>query len=180
MCTFEGMIRSEVCFSCATTVALVASGATNSVQFEPAVNIAPGLWSWTEGLDCVIVGGYDSRKSVSDYGSSIDRNISDTSVLLQDCKFYHKESRRRGDVICRRALRWMRSRAYHPAGCTRSTCKRRLVPRIDEALPDHLLFNDRAPAPAVLAGFSVVPLIAEVDRGGRRALPKHPTTDCFQ
>lgn len=167
---------SDVRFWRATTVALAARGATNSVDVQPAVKIMPGLWSWTGGLDWVIVGGYYGRKSITDYGSSIDGNISDTSV--QDCKFCHGRSRRRGDIICRRTLSRLLSRADH-ASCARYLCKRRLIPRIGGGLPDHVSFNHRASMTAVLAEVSVVRFIAGVGRGRPRAPQKHPITDYF-
>lgn len=173
-------MRSEVRLWRATTIALVASGAANPADLEPAVNMPRGLWSCTEGLDCVLVGGQYGGKSFSDYGPSIDRNVSDTSGLLQDSNICDKRSCCGGDITYRRALRWARSRAYRLEGCAGSMCKQRLVPQIGEGLPDHVLFDDRAPTPAVHAGVSAVPLTAGVHRGCRPALPKHPTTGCFQ
>lgn len=169
-------MRSEVRSWLATTIALVGSGAAKPADLGPAVNIPPGLWSWSERSNCVLVGGQYGRKS---YGPSIDRNVSDTSGLLQDGKICHKRGCCGGDITRRRPLRWMCSRTSHLAGCARSMCKRRLIPRIGDDPPHRVLFNHRAPTPAVLAGFSAVPLIAGVDKARRRAVPKHPTTDCF-
>ncbi|MGY3361938.1 hypothetical protein ACVWZK_008601 [Bradyrhizobium sp. GM0.4] len=83
-------MRSEVRLWRATTIALVASGAANPADLEPAVNMPRGLWGWTEGLDCVLVGGQYGGKSFSDYGPSIDRDVSDTSGLLQDSNICDK------------------------------------------------------------------------------------------
>lgn len=173
-------MRSGVRLWLATTIALVGSGAANPADLDPAGNTMAGLWSSTEGLDCVLVGGQYGRKSLSDYRPSIDRNVSDTSELLQDGKICDKRGRRRRDMTYRRALRCARSRAYRLEGCAGSMCKQRLVPQIGEGLPDHVLFDDRAPTPAVLAGVWAVPLSAGVHKGRRPVPPKHPTTGCFQ
>lgn len=162
-----------------TTVTLVASGTASSADLEPAVKILPGLWSWTRGSIGVLVGGDCGQKSFSDYGPSIYRNVTDTPVFLQDGQIGYKRARHRGGVIRRRALRWMRSRACHLADCTRYIRRLRLVTPTGEAFRDQVLFNDRAPTPAVLAGFSAVPLTAGVDPDRRPARPKHPRTYCF-
>lgn len=173
-------MRLGVRFWLATTIARVGSGAAHPADLEPAGNTPPGLCSSTEGLDCVLVGSQYDRKSLSDYGPSIDRNVSDTSGLLQDGKICDKRGCRRRDMTYRRALRWARSRAYRLESCAGSMCKQRLVPQIGEGLPDHVLFHDRAPTPAVLAGVSAVPVTVGIHRGRRPVPPKHPTTGCFQ
>ncbi|MBH5371570.1 hypothetical protein [Bradyrhizobium glycinis] len=81
---------------------------------------------------------------------SIYRNIIDTPVSLQDDQIGDKRARRGG------------------------------LTRPGEDFRDHVLFNDRALSSAVLAGFSVGPLTAYVDRDRRPALPKYPTTHRFR
>lgn len=173
------MMRTEVRFwRDDTTVTLVVSGTANSADLEPA-KIPPGLWRWTAGSIGVLVGGDCGRKSFGDYGPSIYRNVTDTPVFLQDGQIGYKRGRHRGGVIRRRALRWMRSRACHLADCTQYIRRLRLVTPTGEAFRGHVLFNDRAPTPAVLGGFSSVPLTAGIDPDQRPARPKHPTTYCF-
>ncbi|WP_156447300.1 hypothetical protein [Bradyrhizobium yuanmingense] len=111
------------------------------------MKIMQGLWSWTGQSIGVLFGGDDDRKSFSDYGPSIYRTIIDTPEFSQDDQIGYERAHRRGGVT--------------PVG---------------EDFRDHVLFNDRALGSAVLAGFSVGPLTAYVDRGRRPALPKHPTT----
>lgn len=173
--------RTEVLFwRDDTTLTLVASGTAKSADLEPAVKIPPGLWRGTGGSIGVLVGGDCGRKSFGDYGPSIYRNVTDSPVFLQDGQIGYKRGRRRGGVIRRRALRWMRLRACHLADCTGYIGRLRLVIPTGEAFRAHVLFNDRAPTPAVRAGCWSVPLTAGVDRDRRPARPKHPTTYCFQ
>lgn len=174
------MMRTEVGFwRDDTTVTLASSGSANSADLEPAVEIPPRLWRWTAGSIGVLVGGDCGRKSFGDYGPSIYRNVTDIRVVLQDRQIGYKRGRHRGGVIRRRALTWMRSRACHLADCTQYIRRLRLATPTDEAFRGHALFNDRAPTPAVLGGFSSVPLTAGVDPDQRAARPKHPTTYCF-
>ena len=133
-----------------TTATLVASSTANSADFGPPVKIPQGLWSWTAESIGVLFGGDVDRKSFSDYGPSIYRKIIDTPEFLQDDQIGYK-------------------RAHRPGGVTRA----------GEEFRDHILFNDRALSSAVLAGFSVEPLTAYVDRERRPALPKRPTAHCF-
>ncbi|MEY9104630.1 hypothetical protein ABH999_000826 [Bradyrhizobium yuanmingense] len=114
------------------------------------MKILQGLCSWTGESIGVLFGGDDDRKSFSDCGPSIHRNIIDAPVLLQNDRIGYKRARRGG------------------------------VTRSGEDFRDHVLFNDRALSSAVLAGFSVGPLTAHDDRDRRPALPKHPTTHRFQ
>ncbi|WP_129591067.1 hypothetical protein [Bradyrhizobium shewense] len=114
------------------------------------MKILQGLWSWTGESIGVLFGSDDDRKSFSDHGQSIYRSIIDTPVFLQDDQIGYKRSHRRG-------------------GGTRA----------GEDFRDQVLFNDRALSSAVLAGFSVGPLTAYVDRGRRPALPKQRTTHRF-
>lgn len=173
-------MRSEVRFwRDDTTVTLVANGTANSADLEPAVKIPPGLWSWTGGPIGALAGGDDGRKSFSDYGPSIYRNVTDTAVFLQDGQIGYKRARHRRGVIRRRAMRWMRSRACHLADCTGYIRRLHLVTPTGGAFRDHVLFDDRAPTPAVLAGFSAALLTAGVDPDRRPALPKHSINDCF-
>lgn len=160
-----------------TTVSLGASGTANSADLEPAVKISPGLWSWTGGSIGVPVGGDDGRKSFSDYGPSVYRNVTDTRVVLRDGQIGYKRARQRGGVIRRRAL--MRPRACHLADCTGYIRTLRLVTPMSEAFSGHVLFDDRAATPAFLAGFSAAALTAGVDPDQRPALRKHPITYCF-
>lgn len=132
-----------------TTVTLVASGTTNSADLGSAVKILQGLWSWTGESIGVLFGGDDDRKSFSDYGPSIYRNIA-TPEFLQDNQIGYERAHRRGGVT-----------------------------RAGEDFRDHVLFNDRALSSAVLAGVSVRPLTAYVDRERRPALPKLPTAHRF-
>ncbi|WP_271672902.1 hypothetical protein [Bradyrhizobium sp. CCBAU 51627] len=121
-------MRSEAHLWRSTTVSLVASNAANSADLGPAVKILQGLWSWTGESIGVLFGGDDDRKSFSDYGPSIYRNIIDSPVFLQDDQIGYKRARRGG------------------------------VPRPGEDFCDDVLFNDRALSSAVLSGFSVGPL----------------------
>lgn len=174
------MMRTEAGFwRDDTTVTLASSGTANSADLEPAVKIPPRLWRWTAGSIGVLVGGDCGRKSFGDYGPSIYRYVTDIRVVLQDRQIGYKRGRRRGGVIRRRALTWMRSRARHLADCTQYIRRLRLATPTDEAFRGHVLFNDRAPTLAVLGGFSSVPLTAGVDPDQRLARPKHPTTYCF-
>lgn len=143
-------MRSEAHLWRSTAVTLVASSSANSADLEPAVKILQGLWSWTGESIGVLFGGDDDRKSFSDHGPSIYRNIIDVPAFLQDDQIGYKRARRGG------------------------------VTRAGEDFRDHVLFNDRALSSAVLAGFSVGPLTAYVDRDRHPAHPKHPTTLRFQ
>jgi len=144
------MMLSEAHLWRSTTRTLVASSAANSADLGPAVKSLQGLWSWTGEPIGVLFGGDDDRRSFSDPGPSIYRNIIDTPVFLQDEQIGYKRARRGG------------------------------VTRAGEDFRDHVLFDDRGISSAVLAGFSVGPLTAYVDRDRHPALPKHPTTHHFQ
>lgn len=163
-----------------TTVTLASSGSANSADLEPAVEIPPRLWRWTAGSIGVLVGSDCGRKSFGDYGPSIDRNVTDIRVVLQDRQIGYKRGRHRDGVIRRLALTWMRSRACHLADRTQYVRRLRLATPTDDAFRGHVLFNDRAPTPAVLGGFSSVPLTAGVDPDQGPARPKHPATYGFR
>lgn len=169
------MMRTEVGFwRDDTTVTLASSDSANSADLEPAVGIP-----WTAGSIGVLVGDDCGRKSFGDYGPSIDRNVTGIRVVLQDRQIGYNRGRHRGGVIRRRALTWMRSRACHLADCTQYIRRLRLATPTDEAFRGQVLFTDRAPTPAVLGGFSSVPLTAGVDPDQRPARPTHPTTYCY-
>ncbi|MGY2932918.1 hypothetical protein ACVWZ6_002520 [Bradyrhizobium sp. GM6.1] len=161
-----------------TTGMLVASGTANSADLEPAVKIPPGLWRWTAGSIGVLVGGDYGRKSFNDYGPSVYRNVTDIRVVSRDGQIGYKRARQRGGVIRRRALRWMRPRAYHLADCTGCIRTLRLVTSMSEAFSGHVLLDERAARPGC-AGFSAAALSAGVKPDQRPALRKHPIAYCF-
>ncbi|MET4045928.1 hypothetical protein ABIC03_007665 [Bradyrhizobium sp. RT6a] len=74
-------MRSGVRFLGATTISLVASGAANSADLEPAVQLRPALWSWSGGYIGGHAGGGYGQKSLSnpfgpsDYGGGVDTPV---------------------------------------------------------------------------------------------------------
>lgn len=144
------MMPSDAPLWRSTTVTLVASSPASSADLGPPVKMLQGRSSWTGDPIGVLSGADDDRKSFNDYGPSIYGNIIDTPEFLQDDQIGCKRAHRRGGVT--------------PAG---------------EDFRDRILFNDRELSSAVLAGLSVGPLTAYVDRERRPALPKRPTAHRF-
>jgi len=145
------MMRSDAPPWRSTTVRLVASSTANPADLGPAVKTLQGRLSSTEEPIGVLFGGDDGWKSFSDCGPAIYRNIIDTPEFLQDDQIGYKRDHRRGGVT-----------------------------RAGEEFRDHILLNDRALSSAVLAGFSVEPLTAYVDRERRPALPKRQQRTVLQ
>ncbi len=76
-------MRSGVRFWGATTITLVASGAANSADLEPAVQLRPALWSWSGGYIGGHAGGGYGLKSLSNpCGPSVYGGGGDTPVFL--------------------------------------------------------------------------------------------------
>ncbi len=66
----------------ATTIALVASGAANSADLEPAVQLPPALWSWSGGyIGGHVGGGYVRQSFSSPYGPSVYSGGIDSPVF---------------------------------------------------------------------------------------------------
>ncbi len=76
-------MRSGVRFWGATTTALAASGAANSADLEPAVQLPSALWSWSGGYIGGHVGvGYGQKSFNNPYGPSVYGGGVDTPVFL--------------------------------------------------------------------------------------------------
>ncbi|WP_375784954.1 outer membrane beta-barrel protein [Bradyrhizobium sp. Pha-3] len=76
-------MRSGLLFWGATTIALVACGAANSADLEPAVQLPPTVWGWSGGyIGGHLGGGYGRTSFSNSYGSSIYGDVVDTPVFL--------------------------------------------------------------------------------------------------
>ncbi|WP_342709798.1 outer membrane beta-barrel protein [Bradyrhizobium sp. B124] len=76
-------MRSGLLFWGATTIALVACGAANSADLEPAVQLPPTVWGWSGGyIGWHLGGGYGRTSFSNSYGSSIYGDAVDTPVFL--------------------------------------------------------------------------------------------------
>ncbi|MFG3594765.1 hypothetical protein [Bradyrhizobium sp. RDI18] len=76
-------MRSGVRFWGATTIALAASGAANSADLEPAVQLPSALWSWSGGYIGGRVGvGYGQKSFSNPYGPSVYGGGVDSPVFL--------------------------------------------------------------------------------------------------
>lgn len=76
-------MRSGVRFWGATTIALVASGAANSAECEPAVQLPWALWSWSGGYSGGHVGvGYGQKSFSNPHGPSVYGGVVDSPVFL--------------------------------------------------------------------------------------------------
>ncbi|MGY4447197.1 hypothetical protein ACVWZR_001857 [Bradyrhizobium sp. i1.3.1] len=77
----ECLMRSGIRFWGATTITLVASGAANSADLEPAVQLRPALWSWSGGYIGGHAGGGYGQQSLSnpcgpsDFGGGVDTPV---------------------------------------------------------------------------------------------------------
>ena len=65
-------MRSRVLLLGATTIALVASGATKATDLEPGVKLPPAVWDWSGGsIGGHVSGGYGRISFTNPYGQSI-------------------------------------------------------------------------------------------------------------